>query len=231
MNIIDFVNKKMSSEEEKTKIIDRLKYIEDVIEGSTCFEETLRPGKASSFLIYNITEYFDLILNKKLENYLEIGVLYGGSLCALADSGFSGNAFGMDIYEGYYGNFNNYYVDGYEKNSETHMSIVKNNVKKIKDINLVLKKINSQDNFSLKQVEELSLPQLQVLYVDGDHTYLGAISDFRLYNNFLESGGILLMDNFEMKGVRMAVEEIKKNHPDFEEVGVWNETTWIGIKK
>lgn len=230
MNIIDFVNEKMSSTEERERIINRLKHIEDVIEGTTCFEDSLRPGKASSFLIYNLVEYFEK-LNKKLENYLEIGVLYGGSLCALADSGFSGNAFGFDIYQGYYGDFLKDYVDGYEKNSESHMQIVKNNVKKIKDINLNLKKINSQDYKSTEEIKDFFLPKLQVLYIDGDHTYQGAISDFYLYNEFLEQGGLILMDNFEMRGVSMAVDEIKKNRSDYEEVGVWNNTTWIGIKK
>ena len=46
---------------------------------------------------------------------------------------------------------------------------------------------------------------------------------------FLKKEGILLVDNFEISGVREAVKEIKESDL-VTELGMWNNTMWIGVK-
>ena len=73
------------------------------------------------------------------------------------------------------------------------------------------------------------IKNVDVLFVDGDHSYVGAISDYNKLIQYLNPGGLLLMDNHEVAGVAQACAEIK-TRPDIEGLGVWNKTLWIGVK-
>lgn len=224
MNLIEFVNKQKN----KKEIINKLAKIHNELNEGTCFSPDLRPGKATGFLIYHINEYFNKILNKKLQVYLEIGVLFGGSLCALYDSGFKGTAYGLDIYEGYYGNFNDKRIEEIN-NSEQHQKLVYDNVKKFGG-NPKLIKANTQ-NKDFESLEFLSnLEELDVFLIDGDHSYEGAISDYRKLIKYLKKDGILLFDNYEMSGVKKAVNKVLEDNKVLE-IGVWNNTCWVGKKK
>jgi len=224
MNLIEFINKS----NKKQEIIDRLVVIHSELNEGSCFSPDLRPGKATGFLIYNLCEYFNSVLNKEFEAYLEVGVLYGGSLCSLYDSGFKGLAYGLDIYEGYYGNFNDPRISNIAT-SEDHMKLVYSNVKRFGG-NPKLIKANTQKKDFDNSIEKERIKELNVLLIDGDHSYEGAISDYNKLIKFLKTDGILLFDNYEMEGVKKAVSEVIKTG-NFEAMGVWNKTCWIGIKK
>tara|TARA_S200002703_G_scaffold159910_2_gene175412 strand:- start:1138 stop:1815 length:678 start_codon:yes stop_codon:yes gene_type:complete len=224
MNLIEFVDKL----NKKQEIIDRLVIIHNELNEGSCFSPDLRPGKATGFLIYNLYEFFNSVLNKKFETYLEVGVLYGGSLCSLYDSGFKGLAYGLDIYEGYYGNFNDKRISGIST-SEEHMKLVHNNVKKFGGKPKLIKANTQKKDFDIF-IEKEKLKELDVLLIDGDHSFEGAISDYNKLIKFLKIDGILLFDNYEMEGVKRAVNKATSTG-NIETIGVWNKTCWIGIKK
>ena len=159
------------------------------------------------------------------EVYLEVGVLYGGSLCSLYDSGFEGTAYGLDIYEGYYGNFNNKNFS----DSEGHKKLVSDNVEKFGG-NPILIKANTQKEDFDDLIDKQNIKDLDVLMIDGDHSYKGAINDYYKLIKFLKIGGFVLFDNYEMKGVQKAVEEVISSG-QVKNLGVWNKTCWIGIKR
>lgn len=231
MNLLEYCNSKMDDKTEKENIVDRLNDINNKIVGRACWERSMVPGKATGFVIWNLKTYHEEILNKKLENYLEIGVLWGGSLCSLYASGFSGTAYGLDIYKGYYGNS----LDPVSRKrfpgdtSNEHKKIVQENCS-IYGGSPKLVIANSQNEDFEDILEKNVQGKMNVILIDGDHSYKGAINDYRKTIQILETDGILLLDNFEMNGVAQAAKEIV-NEGLVKEIGVWNKTTWIGIKK
>ena len=203
------------------------------MQSKACSHEYLSPGQCSSFIIYCLNEFFSH-QNKNLLSYMEVGFLFVGSLCALYKSGFNGIAYAIDIFEGYYGKFDNVkhtpYPIGYPKTNEGHVQIVKENCA------LYIGKPNciigdSRDPAFADKVSSLGIQPLDVLYANGDNYFVSAMSDFKLFFSLLKNGGILLMDNFEESGVEHAVEVIEtKYKKNIEKIGVWNASTWINIK-
>jgi len=230
MNFLEYCNNQLNSN--KQNIVNHLTSISNIITGTACYEPSLRPGKGSAFVIYTLQGYFNFT-SQPFTSYLEIGSLYGGSLCALSHSGFSGKAYGCDIFKGYYGNFNDKNYPNTPKTSEGHMSIVKNNVQKIgnKNIDLHLIKGSSLNPEYCKFFKEKNINDLDVLYIDGLHTAEGCNADWDLYSHSVKKGGIILVDNWEMGGVKSSINQHIKPSGKALELGVWNDSTWIGIKQ
>jgi|6_EtaG_2_1085325.scaffolds.fasta_scaffold65006_2 SAM-dependent methyltransferase len=229
MNLIEYTNYFLNDPIRRQKIIAELDTIQEEMEGYGCYEKSLRPGKATSFLVYCLNGYYLEHMNQKLTKYLEIGCLYGHSLSALAKSGFNGTAYGIDLFTGYYGNFT-HFPAGYKKNSESHKTIVENNVLKFGNCNLKLMRGSTQEADFDDNLEK-EVYDLDVLLIDGDHSYEGCKSDYNKMAKYVKKGGILLFDNYEMGGVKKAVSEGVAEHPEVQEVGVWKNTTWVAVKK
>ncbi len=54
---------------------------------------------------------------------------------------------------------------------------------------------------------------IQVLFLDADHTYYGCMADFRNYQKFVTSGGLIIFDDYTQEnnpdnGVKQVVREI-----------------------
>ena len=230
MNILEYCNQKLSNNAEKKELVATLVNISNKMKGRSCFKRAMTPGDSSSFVILLLNEYFKS-KNIEFNSYLEVGVLFGGSLCALYESGFQGTAYGLDIYEGYYGNLNTAGAGrpfpSDTKTSEEHMKIVYHNCKSYGGEPVLIKANTQDENFD--SLIEGKIDDIQVLYIDGDHTYKGAIADYNKLFAFLKKEGILLVDNFEISGVREAVKEIKESDL-VTELGMWNNTMWIGVK-
>lgn len=52
--------------------------------------------------------------------------------------------------------------------------------------------------------------ELDLLFIDGDHSLMSVIADYHYFNYFLKKDGIVTFDNMEIEEVREAVEIIKK---------------------
>jgi len=230
INFLEYCNSQLKTNHQD--IVDNLKHISDLIDGTACFDPSLKAGKGSSFVIYSLQGYFKSI-SKSFTSYLEVGSLYGGSLCALASSGFKGTAYGCDIFKGYYGNFNDKNYPNVSKTSEAHINVVKNNVQKMNNnnIDLHLIKGSSLDIEYQKFFQQKNIKNLDVLYIDGLHTTEGCSADWDLYSPCVKKGGIILVDNYEMKEVQVSVNQHIMPSNKILKLGVWNNSTWIGIKK
>lgn len=233
MNLVDFGNQALNNPATKRSVIDALKSLTAKMKGRACFEETLPLGLSSSFLIYCLNDYFNQHRDEPLKTYLEIGSLFGGSLCALFDSGFSGTAYGVDIFSGYYGDFDSQHTPfpaGYEKSTKGHMQVVRDNASLFGGKPSLIAG-NTQDSEFLTSLTSLPIQPLDVLFIDGDHTYKGAIADYYAFVPFLKNNGLVLFDNYEAQGVKDAVVEALREHANsLSTVGVWNDSTWVGIK-
>lgn len=229
-NFLVFTNKELKTN--RKNIVSNLEHISSLMDGRSCFHPSLKPGASSGFLIYSLQKYFDSI-NQPFSAYLEVGVLFGGSLCALAHSGFTGTSYGCDIFKGYYGNYN---YPSYPKNTphttEGHMEVVSNNVQKFskKNFNLELICGSSLDKTYQEEILTKEIKPLDVFYIDGLHTEEGCNGDFDLYIPFVRKGGLVLVDNFEKEIVTSVNNHIKPSNL-VSELGVWNNSTWMGVKQ
>lgn len=230
MNFLEYCNSQLKTNMQET--VNNLIHVSDTMDGIACFEPSLRAGKGSSFVIYSLQGYFESI-SRSFTSYLEVGSLYGGSLCALAHSGFKGAAYGCDIFEGYYGNFNDEHYPNVPKTSKDHMAVVKNNVQNINNnnIDLHLIKGSSLDVEYQKLFPTKNIKDLDVLYIDGLHTTEGCSADYDLYSPCVKEGGIILVDNYEMKEVQLSISQHIIPSDRILKLGIWNNATWIGIKK
>ena len=53
--------------------------------------------------------------------------------------------------------------------------------------------------------------EIDILFIDGDHSYQGVVDDFRLYEGLVKSGGYIIFDDYRDEGcpgTRTAVDEI-----------------------
>ena len=92
--------------------------------------------------------------------------------------------------------------------------------------NLNKNKINliqgsSYDDSTLKKFNEL-VNEIDLLFIDGDHSTEGVQKDFMKYNKFMNKNGIIIFDNYgdpNWPGVKNGVDNINFEKYNFEIVG------------
>lgn len=69
---------------------------------------------------------------------------------------------------------------------------------------------NSQTNEMVSRLKELT-NEIDILFIDGDHSYQAVINDFMLYEELVKSGGYIVFDDYRDEGcpgTKKAVDEI-----------------------
>lgn len=159
----------------------------------------------------------DLLLKNKCKNYCEIGVLHGGSMSLILNTEEPCNCYGIDIFS-YYGKqkdptsnvvvtmentYNN--INKFNQNQEFKVELINGNSHDIETLNQLISKLNGE--------------KIDLLFIDGDHTYDGVINDIEKYIPLVSSGGIIMFDNYGSKGwpeVLPAVDQFILNNVEFE---------------
>mgnify|MGYP001200805057 CR=1 FL=1 len=125
--------------------------------------------------------------------YLEIGVLYGGSMIQLMKSDKECHFIGIDPFSGYYGRK----YDPHRKVDLTdHLDIVKSNIDEANEHNHKYTLIKGKSNDTIEEVRKLNL-KVDYLFIDGDHSKKGVIDDFVNYKDFVNDSGIIAFDNYK----------------------------------
>jgi len=149
----------------------------------------------------------DLKKDMTCKVYVEIGVLYGGSIIEQMKDSQECIFIGIDPFSGYYGNS----YDPHRKVDLTeHLDIVKNNIDENNPNN---HKYHLLKGFSNEMVDEFKKLNLQIdyLFIDGDHSYQGVMDDFKNYSPFVSKDGIIVFDNYNDNAwseVTKAVDEL-----------------------
>ena len=149
----------------------------------------------------------DLKKDMTCKVYVEIGVLYGGSIIEQMKDSQECIFVGIDPFSGYYGNS----YDPHRKVDLTeHYDIVKNNIDENNPNN---HKYHLLKGFSGDMVDEFKKLNLQIdyLFIDGDHSYQGVMDDFKNYSPFVSKDGIIVFDNYNdnaWQEVTTAVDEL-----------------------
>jgi len=141
----------------------------------------------------------DLIKKAGDGNYLEIGVLHGGSLCAVAlykkKLGHEGKCIGVDPFNGFYYDKTGKLTD--KSGIPVIEDTVLNNIKKFDLNNIELIKASSPE-FSTNNV-------FAVTYIDGDHSSEGVWKDWNKVKD-ITTDFVIFHDFGVIKGVTKAVE-------------------------
>lgn len=144
---------------------------------------------------------------KEPDTIVEIGVYRGGSLKTIAEAA-QVDVCGVDTW-----GLEGAYASGSEKAEKygiENMRIAEGLTGHLQNVTLVR-------GFSA-DVAGWMLPRVGMLYIDGEHTYSAAWSDFRSWKGHLREGSVVAFDDYTTKpqhsGVRDAVNEIRDTYLD-----------------
>ena len=106
---------------------------------------------------------------------------------------------------------------------------------------IVLIRKDSHKQFTLQKIENiLKNKQIDILFIDGDHTYKGVKRDFQMYSPLVKKNGIIVFHDIVKVPPEIALNvdvnkfwnEIKNNYNYKEIVENWNQGHYgIGIIK
>ena len=129
----------------------------------------------------------DFIMKEQCKNYLEIGTHYGHSFSNMLQSKYKTKFLGIDIFKRW--------GDGKINNME---QLANDNAKKFNVNNYEYKliKANSHSENTINVVKKYFPNGIDLLFIDGDHSYKGVINDFKNYFPLVNKGGYIIFDDY-----------------------------------
>jgi cephalosporin hydroxylase len=128
-----------------------------------------------------ISDFVDILSKRNPNNFLEIGTQYGSTFDIFC-SFCSGKAISLDLVNGSHGGI---YQD----------EVIKRNISiidkyKQKDIHFI--NADSHKHETVQDVESiLNSEKLDLLFIDGDHSFSGVAQDYEMYKHLVSKGGII----------------------------------------
>src|SRR5260370_2635109 len=180
----------------------------------------IRPAQVPS----ELHQFARIVAERKPKAVLEIGTLQGGTLMVLCRvSGAGAIVISVDLDGGPFGG-------GYKW---FRVPLFKSFAANRQRLHLLRK--DSHRNETLEEVATiLGNQRLDLLFVDGDHTYEGVRADYNLYSPLVQAGGIVAFHDIVQHPPAMGCEvvrfwnEIKHSHRYSEVVGDPSQG-WAGI--
>mgnify|MGYP003624754739 FL=1 len=130
-----------------------------------------------------------LDMGKDCKVYVEIGVLYGGSMIMMMNMDSPCLHIGIDPFAGYYGKS----FDPHRKIDLTnHYDITSENIRKNNKYSQEWKLIKGKSD----EVKNEVIENIDFLFIDGDHSREGVINDFNNYSKKVNIGGLIVFDNY-----------------------------------
>lgn len=220
---------------ELRKLSAKAKSLEEIIELSYTFQSSL--PDAPIFFINNvrlytfqnkfeITEFLKLLIVIEPKIILEIGTAMGGTLYLLSRfSASRATLISIDLPQAKVG----------DMALPTNPSFFKNIVQKKQRVALIRDDSHKFSTFQkIKKI--LKNGKIDVLFIDGDHTYEGVKKDFEMYKSLVKSGGLICFHDI-VPGSEDRVghvpdfwSRIRENYNSLEIVKNWNQGGFgIGI--
>ena len=125
-------------------------------------------------ILYDLSKEF----NPQPINYVEIGCYAGGSACLMLQRPNT-NVISIDL--------------GHPISPD----IVKRNVSKFNKLgnSYTYLQGNSQTTEMVNRLTDV-VDNIDILFIDGDHSYQGVMNDFSLYHNLVKPGGYVIFDDY-----------------------------------
>lgn len=152
-------------------------------------------GKTFHFHTHILYDIRTSLGKEKIIKYFEIGAYAGGSASLMSSHPYPTDCYSLDL---------SYPID---------KEIVEKNVERFKNPINTFQYIkgNSQSNETIEKIKE-SVGNIDILFIDGDHSKKGATLDYTNYSVLLNSGGYLIFDDYldhkDSPEVKIAVDEI-----------------------
>lgn len=183
--------------------------ISNNIEGRICHHKVV--------LLNILVNYYNI------NNYLEIGTHNGASMSYVVHQNkHKINCYGIDLFE----NTIKQYKDDNISFSRTLNNITKNNISN-SDIYLI--KDNSAYNTARNKLKiQLKNNKIDLLFIDGDHSYDMTKKDFNNYISFLSDDALVVFDDYNIRwpGVmKFCNENLSNKH--FKYIGLFHDNEWI----
>jgi predicted O-methyltransferase YrrM len=138
--------------------------------------------KGATQTIIEFTSLLRLLKRRKLKSIVEIGTAQGGTLytwCKIADS--EALLISIDLPGGPFGG-------GYTLNDIKKFRNYKRKYQKL----CFLRKDSHKQETKNKLVEILDGRKIDLLFIDGDHSYRGVKKDFHLYSSLVKQNGLIV---------------------------------------
>ena len=187
-------------------------------------------AKVSNSLDGRICHHKVVVLNiiaelLNAQTYLEIGVHNGTSMSYASFERSDMQCIGIDLFE----NTISRYRHDRLQYDRTLANISKiNNTKE----NICLLKGNSfYPEIVNKVAEKIQDRKIDLLFIDGDHSYNGIKSDFINYTPFLRKGGIIVIDDYNQMYPEILKFCKEINFEEFEQIGVFQDNELILRKR
>ena len=159
-----------------------------------------------------------------IKTYLEIGVHNGASMAYTISNNSNMKCIGVDLFENTISRYSHDSLQ-YNRTSDNILNINKSN-------RISLVKGNSFLEETIQKVDSiLNEDQVDLLFIDGDHSYKGISNDFNNYKKFVKAGGLIVIDDFNSKypDIIKFCNELESD--EFERIGVFMENELILRKK
>jgi len=154
---------------------------------------------------------------KKSLNYLEIGVHNGASFCSAIYSDNDIKCYGIDLWE-------DVTIQSYKSVDNLILDRTLQNIENSNRYNNFFKlfKGNSFKDESINFAKNIG--PVDLLFIDGDHSYEGVKKDFENYSPLVESGGYIIFDDYNQghQGIVRFCDSISKEK--FDHIGAINLT-------
>ena len=213
MNVPDNLEELISSyyKNNKDSLHKRFYDCENIISGRICHP---------SIIVISILS--DLL---NIDNYMEIGVHNGGSMCMLLSSkNNKTNIFGIDLFENMYDinhhlNQEKFVKYQYFKRDNLSIEKTKNNLDIVKTLydsnsNITMIKGNSYyDDTEEEFKQKLDDKSLDMLFIDGDHTLDGVKNDYERFSKYVKNGGIIIFDDYHHTVIKTYVDDLLDKNP------------------
>ena len=161
-------------------------------------------------ILFDIAESF----GEKPINYVEIGAYAGGSSCLMLQRSNT-TVISIDLGEPIpkvevlenvikYKNNNNYYI------------YIQGNSRETSTKNQVIEALSNSSVLGYSN-------RIDVLFIDGDHSFEGVMADFVMYSDLVKSGGYIVFDDYNdsihSPDVKKVVDELLLTLDDYEVIG------------
>ncbi len=152
-----------------------------------------------------------------IRRYLEIGVHNGASMSYVVKQSRAIDCYGVDLFDMTYGH--------YLRDSIT-LERTRGNIESNNEGQSVVRLIkgNSRAEGTIEEVRrQLDGRSLDLLFLDGDHSYEGVRADFENFSDFVREGGLIVLDDYSRQwpGVVKFGDEIDPSR--FRRIGVFFE--------
>lgn len=198
---------------------NKMKQVEDLISnhkpkininGRTCHHRV--------DILYGLTEFFSL------KKYLEIGVHNGSSMSYVLQSNKNETCVGIDPFETL-------------KTVDPEMTHYQNIDKVTEEKTLNNLNNNNKYNSNIKLIKKLSIDvldeeisEINLLFIDGDHSYEAALNDYYKYSKYVKSGGFIVFDDLHISGVKNCFNKIVNTDKNIKLFGIYKKSEGILIK-